>query len=316
MRKRRFGFAGAIAVTIAAGSAAAGRAAAPRGPASSSSAPRHVPLADTAPAKSAAWPDSALTGACRARLDALRRQTNQKLADGLDVPFVVAGDLTAGDLARIQRYTIRPAAEALWKHYFDRRPTEPITILLFSGQKSYKEYAERLFADKRLPHFGYYRSKDRTLVMNIDTGTGTLVHEMVHALADFDFPEMPTWFSEGLASLYEQCTLADGDIRGLVNWRLPALQEAIRGGRLRPLKELITSDDFRGEQEGMNYAQARYFCMYMQSGGVLRTFYRSFRENQKTDPNGLTTVRKVFGGASIERIDRDFTQWVRTLQRE
>ena len=46
--------------------------------------------------------------------------------------------------------------------------------------------------------------------MNIDTGGGTLVHEIVHPFIAANFPECPAWFNEGLASLYEQC----GDHRG------------------------------------------------------------------------------------------------------
>jgi hypothetical protein len=266
------------------------------------------------PATRPAWPDAKLVAECTRKLQELRRDTQGSLHERLDVPFVVAGDLPDDELDRVVQRTIRPAAEALWLQYFDARPTEPITILLFAEKRSYQQYANDLFGDKAVPHFGYYRHEDRTLVMNIGTGTGTLVHEMVHALAAFDFPKMPDWFSEGLASLCEQCTLAGGDIRGLVNWRLPALQKAIRDGTLRPLKELVTADDFRGPLEGLNYAQARYFCMYMQERHILRPFYGRFRAGAATDPTGLQFIREVFKGQPVDAIDRDYTRWVLTLR--
>lgn len=260
------------------------------------------------------WPDARLVASCGARLDALRRDTHGTLRYRLDVPFVVAGDLPTDELDRIVRHTIQPAANALWRQFFDTRPSAPITILLFAGKPSYERYAAELFGDRTVPHFGYYRSGERTLVMNIGTGTGTLVHEMVHALAASDFPRMPDWFSEGLASLYEQCTLGGGEIRGLVNWRLPDLQEAIAKGTLRPLKELMTDNDFRGPQEGLNYAQARYFYMYMQEKGLLRSFYRRFRGGVTTDPTGVQFVRDVFEGQSLEDIERDYLRWVSGLR--
>src|SRR5690606_23085701 len=104
--------------------------------------------------------------------------------------------------------------------------------------------------------------------------------------------EVPAWFNEGLASLHEQCHIRPDEtgIDGLVNWRLAGLREALAAGRLRPLASLIGDDDFRGPQETINYAQARYFCLYMQEQGVLEQFYRRFRETQPQDPQGMKAV--------------------------
>jgi hypothetical protein len=262
----------------------------------------------------AAGLEQGLAASCRRSLDALRRKAGANLTYKLDVPFLLAGDLSEAELNRITDQTIRPAAEALWRQYFQARPTEPITILLFAGEPSYERYARKLFGDTKIPHFGYYRPGDRTLVMNLATGTGTLVHELVHALAAFDFPKMPDWFSEGLASLYEQCALAGGEIRGLPNWRLPDLQEALRAGTVRPLKEMMTAADFRGPLEGLNYAQGRYFCLYMQERGVLGMFYRRFRDGVAEDPTGVRFVEEVFRGEPLDRLDRDYARWVLTLR--
>lgn len=262
------------------------------------------------------WPDVALQRSCDEAMRRLHERTGRKLAGQVAAPFVVAGDLPIEGLNRIVRQTIEPAAAALWSKYFEKRPGKPITILLFAKDDSYRRWANELFGDKSPPHFGYYRHDARTMVMNIGTGTGTLVHEMVHALAEPDFRDMPDWFSEGLASLYEQCTLAGGDIRGLVNWRLPALQEAARAGRMRSLRSLMTSDDFHGEQEGLNYAQARYFCLYLQSLGRLEEFYRTFRRDREADPRGVRSVERVLEGRGVDEIDRAFRAWVVTLEAE
>lgn len=251
--------------------------------------------------------------ACERRLEGLRGVAGDGLRYRVEVPFVIAGDVSAAELERIARGTVCRAAEALWAGYFDRRPTEPITVLLLADATSYTRYAERLFGDTDLPHFGYYRRRERTLVMNIATGTGTLVHELVHALGDYDFRGRPDWFDEGLASLYEQCTLADGRIRGMVNWRLPALQKALAAGTLRPLSELITADDFRGSREGLNYAHARYFCLYLESQGWLQAYYRRFRDGFADDPTGLRFLPEVCNGQSVQDIDRAYRRWLATL---
>lgn len=61
---------------------------------------------------------------------------------------------------------------------------------------------------------------------------GTLVHEIVHPFIEANFPDCPSWFNEGLASMYEQCRDNSGHIWGSTNWRLNGLKEAIAEQRV------------------------------------------------------------------------------------
>jgi hypothetical protein len=261
--------------------------------------------------------DEKLLNACRATAD----QLVQQLGDGCRVivrpPFVIAGDFGESELSRYHDRTIGPAARAMAHSYFETPPDRPITVLLFSGEQSYTRYAAKLYGDEGISVYGYYKPHLRTLVMNIDTGGGTLVHELTHALIDFDFPRVPAWFNEGLASLHEQCHIRPDEtgIDGLVNWRLDGLQKALAAGRLRTLASLIGGNDFRGAQETVNYAQARYFCLYMQERGVLEEFYHRFRKNHEQDPLGVRTVQAVFPDRSFDELDADFRRWAAGLQR-
>ena len=257
-----------------------------------------------------------LRKACRTTAEQLRPQLGDDCELIVHEPFVIAGDLSKRDLEQWHSRTIGPAARAMAASYFSTPPSEPITVLLFSGEKSYNHYARRLFADEGVSIYGYYKPGQRVLVMNIGTGGGTLVHELTHALMDFDFPTVPDWFNEGLASLHEQCRFREdrSGIDGLVNWRLPILQRALQEGELRPLADLIRADDFRGDREGVNYAQARYFCMYMQEQGVLEDYFRLFRTRQKEDPLGYATVSEVFPDRSWAELDADFRAWARDLR--
>ncbi len=255
-----------------------------------------------------------------ARCATAAKELRPRLGDGCRVivhsPFVIAGDLSEEDLTAWHRRTIGPAAKAIGNCYTKTAPSEPITILLFAEEKSYRRYAEKLFSDRSVSIYGYYKPTLRTMVMNISTGGGTLVHELTHALVDFDFSTIPDWFNEGLASLHEQCRFRadESGIDGLVNWRLPALQKAIAEGRLRPLEELIGSDDFRGRLEGLNYAQARYFCLYMQEKGVLRKFYHAFRDGRKTDRLGLKTAKAMFPDQSWDELNLAYRRWAAGLK--
>jgi len=254
---------------------------------------------------------------CQKRAEVLYRQLGSDCCQWVDPPFVLCGDLTERRLIEYGRLVVRHAAEALWRQYFKRRPTDPSTVLLFGSGASYRGYARRLFGDEHVPYYGYYKPELRTVLMNISTGGGTLIHELTHALIEYDFPAVPDWLNEGLASLYEQCNSEAwkrGELAGDENWRLPALQKAIADRQLRPLRELITRDDFRGAQETLNYAQARYFCMYMQKRNVLIHFYASFRDGFKEDRTGLSYVEEALGGRRLEVIDREFRDWVMGLR--
>ena len=242
-------------------------------------------------------------------------------------PFVLGGNLSIKQLGEWHAQTVEPAAKAMANCYFKTPPREPITVLLFPDQASYADYAERLFKDRDVSIYGYYKPAERTLVMNIGTGGGTLVHELTHALIAWDFPAVPDWFNEGLASLHEQCRFRDGEneaeersesgpwIEGLENWRLPGLQSAIRAGKLKSLEALVNDQKFRGAHEGTNYAQARYFCLYMQRQGVLRDFYRRFRDARRDDPRGAKTVLAVFPDRTWAELDEEFQAWALTLER-
>lgn len=226
-------------------------------------------------------------------------------------PFVIAGNGPAREIAAYRDRTILAAKEALEAAYFKKHVEQPILILLFKDADSYQKLAKEWFDDDDVPHYGFYRHADRTMLMNITTGGGTLVHELVHALIAPDFPDVPDWFNEGFASLYEQCNINDGTITGLPNWRLPALQKAIRAGKLRPLVEMMEDDDFRNEDRvGINYAHARYLIYYLQQAGKLKMFYTRFRDNVKDDPTGVETLKAVLAPKSLEQFDKEWQAWV------
>ncbi len=152
--------------------------------------------------------------------------------------------------------------------------------------------------------------------MNIATGGGTLVHEIVHPYIAANFPECPTWFNEGLASLYEQCGDENGQIHGYTNWRLAGLQEAIRSRELPSFKSLCstTTDEFYEKDRGANYAQARYLCYYLQQKGLLREFYRRFHANRQQDPTGYNTLQKVLGRDDMTKFQKEWESYVLKLR--
>ena len=113
--------------------------------------------------------------------------------------------------------------------------------------------------------------------MNIATGGGTLVHELVHPFIAASFPAVPAWFNEGLASLYEAVREEHGQMWGLPNWRLAGLQRAIRAGKLPSFAMMTGDSDARFYASSTGYAQARYLCLYLQEKGLLHRYYDGSR---------------------------------------
>jgi len=288
----------------------------PAAPATSTAAlasrPASQPSSRPVSSQPASAPAIDLSKQAAATAAALRKRFDGSFAIVVEAPFVVAGNMPAAELRRyLDRSIVRPA-RAMWASYFRRRPDRVITVLLLADGDSYRAWAKRLFSDTKVSYFGYYRDADRTLVMNIGTGTGTLVHELTHALIRYDWPDAPTWFDEGLASLHEQCRVGAKAITGLPNWRLGSLQNAIRAGRLRPTAELISAGDFYGSRRGINYAHARYFCLYLQHRGLLKRFYRDYKAAAAKD-TPVATVIETLCGEPIGDVDRRYRDWVMTL---
>jgi hypothetical protein len=210
-------------------------------------------------------------------------------------PFVVVGDEPLSELKRRSEGTVKWAVDRLKQDFFARDPNEILDIWLFKDEASYKKHTHLLFGEDPTTPYGYYSRKHKALIMNISTGGGTLVHEIVHPFIEANFPACPPWLNEGLGSLYEQCGEVDGHIHGFTNWRLPGLQRAIRAGSVSPFKTLMEMDanTFYNEDRGINYAQARYLCYYLQEKGLLTKFYREFHASQKQDASGYKTLQKI-----------------------
>jgi hypothetical protein len=227
-------------------------------------------------------------------------------------PFVVVGDGGQEAVEAHARDTVKWAVALLKRDYFTKDPSEILDVWLFKDAASYKTNTRLLFKETPTTPYGYYSPTHRSLIMNIETGGGTLVHEIVHPFMEANFPECPAWFNEGMGSLYEQCGEQDGHIHGYTNWRLPGLQQAIRRGGLTPFKTLMSMDGrtFYNEDRGTNYAQSRYLCYYLQERGLLVRFYREFLANHSTDPSGFDTLRMVLGEKDMDAFQKSWEKFV------
>jgi hypothetical protein len=231
-------------------------------------------------------------------------------------PFVVIGDEPPETVRRRSENTVKWAVEKLKKAYFIRDPLQILDIWLFKDRESYLTNCKKLFGKTPDTPYGYFSAADNALVMNISTGGGTLVHEIVHPFVAANFPNCPAWFNEGLGSLYEQSGEFEGEIHGYTNWRLPRLQDSIKAGKLGSFAALCrtTDTEFYEKDRGTNYAQARYLCYYLQQRGLLKTYYRRFLANRKDDPSGYETLKAVLKRDDMPAFQKQWEAYVLTLK--
>ena len=249
-------------------------------------------------------------------LEKLKKKVPKGFTIVIQKPFVVIGDESTAMVRHRAEHTVKWATKRLKRMYFPKDPDDIIDIWLFKDKHSYLEYTWEIFRDKPDTPFGYSSSRHKALIMNIATGGGTLVHEMVHPFVAANFPGCPAWFNEGLGSLYEQSMGKGDEIIGLTNWRLAGLQEAIRKNVVPSFNTLTATTDysFYLEDPGTNYAQARYLCYYLQEKGLLKKFYHKFHANSKKDPTGFDTLKQVLGESDLDAFKKKWERFVLQLK--
>jgi len=228
-------------------------------------------------------------------------------------PFVIIGDEKPAKVKR-RVETVRWTMKLLRQDYFAKDPDELIEIWLFADEKTYRAGAKKYFDDDPSTPYGYYSPTDRAMIMNIGPGAGTLVHELVHPYMEANFPGCPSWFNEGLASLYEYAVEVDGHIHGKVNWRLRGLRKELKSGHRRSFQSLMstTTDEFY-EAPDDTYAQARYLMYYLQQKGLLRDYYAHFLAHADTDPTGYASLLHVLGRKDMDVFQKEWEAWVLAL---
>jgi len=256
----------------------------------------------------------------QARVDELRRDSDLR---GFTViaasPFVVIGNGRRADVEAYTDQVIRWAYRLLRQDFFALEPGKILEIWIFRNEDSYRSNHSRIFGGVPDTPYGFYAPCDDAIIINVAYGAGTLVHELVHPLMEANFPGVPTWFNEGLASLLERPVEQDGHIHGRPNWRLPILQRAIKAGRMPTFESLTAASKlefYDDDNSSVYYALARYLCFYLQEKGLLRQYYRRFRASRKADPTGYESLLAVLGQRDPAAVHADFVAFVLKLTQD
>ena len=231
-------------------------------------------------------------------------------------PFVVIGDETPKEVRRRARDTVGWAVKKLKAAYFEKDPDEILDIWLFKDERELRRELQKLFHTKPDTPYGYFSATDKALVMNISTGGGTLVHEIVHPFVAANFPRCPAWFNEGLGSLYEQCGEEDGEIHGYTNWRLPGLQKAIRKKRVPSFKTLCSTTERRvlRTRQGDELRPGPLSLLLLAAAGAAAEVLSPVSSRSGERPTGYGTLQEVLGRKDMATFQKEWEAYVLKLR--
>lgn len=225
-------------------------------------------------------------------------------------PFIVTGDLDSAELLK-WKGRINRSQRALKRLFFKDDPSQVITVWLFKSLESYNQHNQKFWGMSPNTPYGYFIPASKRMVMNISSGGGTLTHELVHPYISQNIPKSPLWFHEGLATLYEQSRYSGGNIYGMNNWRLYALQQRIRSKTLPSLTSMMRSgQDFYGMNREIYYAQARYLMFYLQSRNLLVKYYDAYKDTAASDPSGIRILLDITQENSMAEFETTWKDFV------
>ena len=225
---------------------------------------------------------------------------------------------------------------------FARHPDHAISVYLFATRAAFVDFSvhhESVDPDHPVTLYGFYLPSQHDLVISGQEGLGTLQHETIHTIVPAaDFPGIPRWMNEGLASLFEQKRVdRDGTMHGKSNARYAVLKQALSPDagaiQTRPSLDVslvslfaMSNHEFVGGSpltpegtldeaakaaaELLHYGMARSFCQWLDSKHrKLWDFYHAWRDGFATDKTGEKAFAAVMGG-SLTALEADWEAWV------
>lgn len=211
---------------------------------------------------------------------------------------------------------VRNVYDAMFKNYLTVKPTKVTSVFLFQNYSDYRDFSVNHIniREDDLSPFGFYKISANVVVVRYINWKGSLPHEITHALIQVDFPNISSWFDEGLGTLHERATMVNGKLIGNHNERLRALKRAINENKFTGIEEMMrTSDEnFYGRNSPLYYAIARYVTGYLQHLGLLESYYKKYKSTVFNDRSGVSQLEALLN-KDIDEINDDIVEYVLSI---
>jgi peptidoglycan hydrolase-like protein with peptidoglycan-binding domain len=176
------------------------------------------------------------------------------------------------------------------RRFFPGLPRKRLILILDEEPRSLRFVARNLYPGAAIPDapfFGFYHRPDRLIVATALGGYGTVLHEIMHALVEDDYPDTPLWLEEGMAMLYERSGWSAEKLIPVLNWRMDFITP----------DQALADDAFAGIGNGAEVAPEqlaliRLLFIFLDSDDRLAALYAAVKQQgpQTTLAQGLEAV--------------------------
>ncbi len=227
--------------------------------------------------------------------------------------FIVFSELKPEITYRLISNDIKNTIDGMLNSYITVKPDRVIPIVLFEDYDSYRDFSMNNFQmeENDLSPYGFYKISRNAIVIRYVSWKGSLSHEMTHALIQPDFPDIPSWLNEGMASLNEKSSFKNGELIGDFSWRIIPVRNAISENTYTGIETLMKTNDeeLYGKRTVFYYGQSRYLLMMLQEKNLLKSFYKDFKNTYETDHTGITQLEKITG-KTTEQLDKELLDYL------
>lgn len=231
--------------------------------------------------------------------------------------FVVFSELNEELSYRLIDNDMRNTIESMTLNFVNKTPEVVTPVYLFEKFDKYKSFVLKNYdiEEDDISPYGFYKISKNVIIIRYVNWKGSILHELTHRFIRADFPETPSWFDEGFASLNEKSTFKDGVLTGDFSLRIIPLRRAINEGTYTGLKQLMETndDELYGKRTSYYYAQSRYLLMYLQQQGLLEKYYKYFRDNFKIDKTGIKQLQEITG-KSLNMLDEELLTYIKSFK--
>ncbi len=231
--------------------------------------------------------------------------------------FVIFSSLEPALTYKLVDNDLRNTITTMQKHYTEKYPDSLTALFLFEDYNSYKEFSINTFDmdPEDLSPYGFYKISRNAITIRYVSWKGSIAHEVTHAMIQADFPQVPSWFNEGMAALHENAKFNNDKLETSFSWRILSLRRSFRENTYTPLKFLMVTNDeeLYSGRASFYYAQSCYLLMYLMDKGLITDYYKLFRKSYEEDPTGISQLETVLN-MPLEKFEPEYTAYVQSFQ--
>ena len=176
------------------------------------------------------------------------------------------------------------------KRFFPNLEKQRLILVLGDEPHQLRRISEDLYPGAPIPNapfFGFYHQPDRLIMATALGGYGTVLHELLHALVQDDFPGVPLWLEEGMATLFERSDWSVARLIPAPNWRMELITS-----------EQVLEDNFfsgignNAEVTAEQLSSIRLLFTYLDNNDQLAELYSTVKQQGADTPlvQALETV--------------------------